>query len=72
MLVEQCRSRLRQPTAEARSIVAPTLRCAALYCCFLPTADHRTKNNYDLNKVLEGGIDESIQVRSTRRGAVLG
>lgn len=24
-------------------------------------SDHRTKNNYDLNKVLEGGLEESIQ-----------
>jgi peptide chain release factor 1 len=24
-------------------------------------ADHRSKVNYDLNKVMEGGIEESIQ-----------
>lgn len=23
--------------------------------------DHRTKNNYDLNKILEGGLEDSIQ-----------
>ena len=26
-----------------------------------PIADHRTKVNADLNKVLEGGLEESIQ-----------
>lgn len=27
----------------------------------LRPADHRSKVNYDLNKVLEGGLEESIQ-----------
>ena len=26
-----------------------------------PLSDHRAKVNYDLNKVLEGGLEESIQ-----------
>lgn len=26
-----------------------------------PLSDHRSKVNYDLNKVLEGGLEESIQ-----------
>lgn len=26
-----------------------------------PVADHRTKVNYDLNKVMEGGLEDSIQ-----------
>lgn len=26
-----------------------------------PSADHRSKINYDLNKVLEGGLEDSIQ-----------
>jgi peptide chain release factor 1 len=28
---------------------------------FSYAADHRTKINYDLNKVLEGGLEEDIQ-----------
>ncbi len=28
-------------------------------------ADHRSKINYDLNKVLEGGLEESIQTMLT-------
>lgn len=28
-------------------------------------ADHRTKVNYDLNKVLEGGLEDSIQAMIT-------
>jgi peptide chain release factor 1 len=29
--------------------------------CHTTCADHRSKVNYDLNKVMEGGIEESIQ-----------
>ena len=29
--------------------------------CLPAPADHRTKVNYDLMKVLEGGLEESIQ-----------
>lgn len=31
----------------------------------IPAADHRTKVNYDLNKVLEGGLEDSIQAMIT-------
>ena len=35
-----------------------------------PPTDHRTKLNFDLNKVMEGGIDDSIQVRFMRASSL--
>jgi len=40
---------------------AGPLRRCTLLPGMLPAADHRSKVNYDLNKVLEGGLEESIQ-----------
>ena len=54
------------PRAGVHCLVASTAD-AVVACCVSPClphnvyADHRSKVNYDLNKVMEGGIEESIQ-----------
>jgi hypothetical protein len=46
------------PPASLCCLISPCCACCARCACH---ADHRTKVNYDLIKILEGGIEDSVQ-----------